>query len=104
MWGKWVFREIVVPERIVLINSFSDAKGGLTRHPANPAWPLEMISTTTFAEEEGKTSLTVRWAPLNPTGKERSAFDGAHELMKIGWTGTLDQLEAHLVRQAGGGN
>ncbi len=28
MWGRFVFREIVAPERIVFINSFSDEKGG----------------------------------------------------------------------------
>src|SRR5579864_531181 len=33
MWGKFVYREIVVPERIVLVNSFSDEAGGITRHP-----------------------------------------------------------------------
>src|SRR5438128_5695654 len=41
MWGKFVYREIDAPKRIVLVNSFSDAKGGLTRHPMAPAWPLE---------------------------------------------------------------
>src|SRR5438045_1138700 len=33
MWGKFVYREIAAPERIVLVSSFSDEKGGLTRHP-----------------------------------------------------------------------
>ena len=44
MWGKWVFREIVAPERIVLVNSFSDAAGNLTRHPMAPTWPREMTN------------------------------------------------------------
>lgn len=35
MWGKFVYREIVKPERIVWINSFSDARGGVTRHPGS---------------------------------------------------------------------
>ena len=30
MWGKMVYREIVPPEKLVFINSFSDEKGGLT--------------------------------------------------------------------------
>ena len=25
MWGKWIYREIVPPERIVFVSSFSDA-------------------------------------------------------------------------------
>ncbi len=48
MWGKFVFREIVAPERMVFINSFSDEAGGTTRHPMAPTWPLEMLSTFTL--------------------------------------------------------
>src|SRR5262245_48340549 len=42
MWGKFEYREISEPKRIVLINSFSDAGGGLTRHPFSATWPLKM--------------------------------------------------------------
>src|SRR5580704_3982579 len=48
MWGKWAVREVTKPARLVFVNSFSDAAGGLTRHPMNPNWPLEMLSTVTF--------------------------------------------------------
>jgi uncharacterized protein YndB with AHSA1/START domain len=98
MWGKFVYREIKAPERIVLVNSFSDAKGGLTRHPLAPTWPLEMLSTTTLAEEGNKTKLTIEWFPVNPTDEERKTFDGAHEGMKQGWTGTADQLAEYLAK------
>ncbi len=47
MWGKFVYREVVPPEKLVLINSFSDEKGGTTRHPGNENWPLQMLSTFT---------------------------------------------------------
>src|SRR5688572_11005598 len=33
MWGKFVYREITAPKRIVFLESFSDAQGGATRHP-----------------------------------------------------------------------
>jgi len=98
MWGKFVYREIVVPERIVLVNSFSDEKGGLTRHPFSPTWPLEMLSTTTFAEQAGKTTMTLQWCPLNPTGAERKTLDTSHDGMRQGWTGTLDQLAEYLAK------
>ena len=48
MWGKWIFREIVVPKRLVVIVAFSDEAGGVTRHPFAPDWPLETLGTTTF--------------------------------------------------------
>ena len=37
MWGRWIFREVVKPERLVFVVSFSDAAGGQTRHPWAPA-------------------------------------------------------------------
>src|SRR4051812_38103836 len=50
MWGKWTFREIVAPEKLVLISTFSDEKGGITRHPMVPDWPQQTLSTTTFRD------------------------------------------------------
>lgn len=97
MWGKFVYREIIAPERIVLVNSFSDEDGNLTRHPFSPTWPLEMLSASTFTEQDGKTKLTIEWSPLDPTEAERRTFDSAHEGMKQGWTGTFEQLAAYLA-------
>jgi uncharacterized protein YndB with AHSA1/START domain len=97
MWGKFVYREIVKPERIVLVDSFSDEKGGLVRHPMNPSWPLEMLSTFAFTEHGGKTTVTVRWSPLNSTEEERKTFEGGFDSMQNGWNGTLEQLAAYLA-------
>lgn len=96
MWGKWVFREIEAPLRLVLVSSFSDAHGGITRHPLNPQWPLKTLSTTTFEAQENKTLLTIRWTPLNPTAEERATFAQSHASMQQGWGGTLEQLENYL--------
>lgn len=98
MWGQFVYREISAPGRIVLVNSFSDEKSGLTRHPFSATWPLEMLSTTTLTEKDGKTKLTIEWSPLNPTDGERKTFDTSHDGMKQGWTGTFDQLAAYLAK------
>ena len=98
MWGKFVYREIVAPERIVLVNSFSDEKGGLTRHPFSASWPLEMLSTTTFAEHQGRTTVTIKWLPLNATESERKTFEEGRKGMEQGWTGTFDQLAEYLAK------
>lgn len=45
MWGKWTFREIAAPERLVMISTFSDAQGGITRHPMSASWPLAAGNT-----------------------------------------------------------
>jgi len=98
MWGKFVYREIVAPERIVLVNSFSDEKGGIARHPMSPTWPLETLSTFRLSEQDGKTTSTVEWTPLHATADEQKTFDSSHEGMKAGWGGTFDQLAAYLSR------
>jgi uncharacterized protein YndB with AHSA1/START domain len=97
MWGKFAYREVVPPQRLVFINSFSDEAGGITRHPMSPTWPLEMLSVFTFEQQsDGKTKLTIRWSPLNATEEECKTFDTSHDGMRQGWGGTLEQLEAYL--------
>ncbi len=98
MWGLFVYREISAPERIVLVNSFSDEKGGLTRHPMNPKWPLEMLSIFTFEEVDGdRTKLTVSWTPIDEGDEEREVFEQARSGMTQGWSGTFGQLEDYLA-------
>ena len=97
MWGKWVFREVTPPERMVWVHSFSDAQGGTTRHPMAANWPLEMLSRATFTEAGGKTTVTLEWHALNATPDEQKVFDAAHGGMRGGWTGTFDHLDAYLA-------
>jgi uncharacterized protein YndB with AHSA1/START domain len=98
MWGKFTYREIVPPQKLVFVNCFSDENGGVTRHPMSPTWPLEMLSTFTFEDAPGgKTRFTIRWSPLNATDEERKTFDTSHDGMQQGWGGTLDQLADYLA-------
>jgi uncharacterized protein YndB with AHSA1/START domain len=97
MWAKFTYREIVPPERLVWVHSFSDEGGGLTRHPLSPTWPLELLTIVTFEEEPGgKTKLTLRWSPLNATADEQNTFDAAHDGMRQGWGGSFERLIAYL--------
>jgi uncharacterized protein YndB with AHSA1/START domain len=99
MWGKFVYREITPPERIVAVVSFSDEAGGTTRHPMSPTWPLEMLTLFTFEEQPGgKTRLTVRSSAYSATDEERRTFTAGHDSMRQGWGGTLDQLAAYLAK------
>ena len=100
MWGKWVYREIVPPERLVLVSSFSDAEGNITRHPMAPTWPAGMLTRTTFTEAGGKTTVTIEWRPLNANEEERNTFIARKPSMNEGWTGTFDQLADYLERTA----
>ena len=79
MWGKFVYREIVAPERIVFVNSFSDEEGNPVRHPMSPTWPLEVLNTMTLSEHDGRTTLTIRGAPINASDEERKTFQAGRE-------------------------
>ena len=101
MWGKFLYREINPYDRIVLFDSFSDESGGVTRHPFSPTWPLQMLSTFTFTEKDGNTTLTVQWTPLASTTDERKTFEEGMSSMNQGWSGTLDQLDEYLAKVQG---
>ena len=102
MWGQWTFREITAPERLVVVVQFSDADGGVTRHPMAPSWPLSTLSTSTFVEHDGKTLLTLKWQALDATEAEEQVFNASHAGMAQGWGGTMDQLAAHLAATPAG--
>jgi uncharacterized protein YndB with AHSA1/START domain len=96
MWGKFVYREIDAPKKLVFVVSFSDPQGGVTRHPSAETWPAYILSTVTFEEQGGKTRVTVQWTPQDASEIERKTFEEGRSSMQQGWGGTLDQLTAYL--------
>lgn len=99
LWGKAAYREIVPPVKIVWVNSFSDKDEGTARHPlTTELWPLFLLTEVTFSERNGKTSVTIKWLPLDATEEERKVFDSRLDSMNQGWGGTLDQLTAYLAK------
>ncbi|MBB6669536.1 SRPBCC domain-containing protein [Cohnella nanjingensis] len=99
MWGKFVYREIVQPEKVVYVNFFSDAEGNLAPNPFQiPHWPQEILNTWTFDENDGKTTLTLRGGPINATSEERNTFNGMRGSMQEGFGGTFDQLDEYLAQ------
>jgi uncharacterized protein YndB with AHSA1/START domain len=97
MWGKFVYREISAPERLVFVSSFSDESGSLVRNPMSANWPLEVMNTLTLAEQAGKTHLTLRGGPYSATQVERKTFFDARENIQQGFAGTFAQLDAYLA-------
>ena len=98
MWGLQRYLEIVPNERLVLVQSFSNAAGELARHPMAPSWPLEMHVTETFEDTgEGSTKVTIAWCPHESDDAGHATFDGARAGMAQGFGGTFAKLEAYLV-------
>jgi uncharacterized protein YndB with AHSA1/START domain len=98
MWGKWSFCEILKPQKLVWVHSFSNKEGGNTRHPFDPNWPMELLTTVTFVEENKKTIVNIEWVPVNPNSDEIKAFKNGAKGAAYGWTGTLNQLDAYITK------
>jgi uncharacterized protein YndB with AHSA1/START domain len=95
-WNTGVYREIVVPERIVATDSFADEKGHIvpaSHYGMNPAFPLVMLVKATFERLDSRTKLTLEHSGL-PVGLDRA---GARE----GWSQSLDKLAKSLKRPEG---
>jgi uncharacterized protein YndB with AHSA1/START domain len=101
MYGRFIYREVVAPERLVFVNSFSDAEGGITRAPfpqLQGKWPLEVLNTMTLTEQGGKTTIALRGGPINATEEECKIFAGMTDSMRQGFGGTFDKLDDYLAK------
>jgi len=81
LWQGGVYREIVVPERLVFTFAWDDENG----QPGH-----ETLVTITFAAEHGRTRMTFRQATFDSIG-QRDGHQG-------GWTSTFERLAEHLAR------
>lgn len=81
LWHRGVFREVVAPERLVFTFAWEEeGERG-----------LETLVTVTFADDGGKTRMTLRQTPFQSDG-ERDGHQG-------GWNSTFDRLADHLASQ-----
>ena len=90
-WGTGVFHEIIPMERLVFTDSFADEKGNVvpaTYYGMSSDFPLEMLVTVTFEDQDGKTKMTLRHTGL-PAGPDS---EGTHQ----GWSESFDKLEESL--------
>lgn len=78
LWQNGVFREVVAPERIVFTFVWEE----------DGERAMENLVTVTFADEHGKTRMTLRQAPFYSIGER----DGHGE----GWNSSFDRLADHL--------
>ncbi|CAM5220095.1 hypothetical protein UACE39S_05850 [Ureibacillus acetophenoni] len=96
MWVKFVYGEIIAPEKIVYTSFFSDEEGNTVRAPFDENWPMEILNTITLAEEDDKTVLTMTVTPISPTKEENQTFESSKEMAQEGYSGTFVQLEEYL--------
>jgi uncharacterized protein YndB with AHSA1/START domain len=102
MWGKWEYREVEAPARLVFLSSFADDTGATARAPFSAEFPLQVLTEVTFEERDGRTKMTMRGVPHNATEAEQRFFAGMNESMQMGWAGTLEQFSLSLERDGPG--
>jgi uncharacterized protein YndB with AHSA1/START domain len=73
------FREVAAPERLVFASVAEDQDGSAL---------LETLSTVTFEEQAGRTTLTVEASAVPLVPKAAAMVDG----MEAGWTQSLERL------------
>jgi uncharacterized protein YndB with AHSA1/START domain len=98
MWGRFNYRDIVVPERLVWLNSFSNEKCGITRAPFSEFCPLEIENSVTFMEHAGTTTVSLRAVPFGETAEERQYFEELRPSLEQGYGGTCEQLADYLAK------
>ncbi|MGC1400404.1 SRPBCC domain-containing protein [Candidatus Binatus sp.] len=98
MRGKWVYREIVAPELLVVVHFSTDDTGKPIPHPYDPSLPPEMLTTSRFTEHAGRTTLELRSVPINETPAQRAAFNKLADAMEEGFNNSLDLLDEYLAK------
>ncbi len=92
-WSTGVYQEIVEPERIVCTDSFADSEGNVvpaSHYGMAGDFPMEMLVTVTFEDQDGKTKMMLRHVGL-PAGENR---DGANQ----GWNESFDKLAEEVAK------
>ncbi|MBX9683176.1 MAG: SRPBCC domain-containing protein [Hyphomicrobium sp.] len=97
MWGRFIYRELVAPRRIVFVSSFSNPEADLARSPFPMDWPLAVLNVVTLDDEAGRTRLTLTATPLEATPEQCLVFSQMFMSMTQGFGGTYDQLAEFLV-------
>lgn len=99
MWGIFNYKEIDKPTKLAFTNAFSNEEGEIVHAPEIPFgedWPLEILNTITFKEQDDTTLMKMVSYPVNPTEESVQTFGSNIQNMEIGFNGTFDNLELFL--------
>lgn len=90
-----IYKEIVPLQKIVTTDSFADENGSAvpgTHYGLGADFPLELLVTVTFEEEDGKTKMTLRHSGFPAEMKDMAG---------AGWNESFDKLEDSLKVKEG---
>ena len=90
-WSTGIYREIVVPERIVCTDCFADEKGNVvpaSHYGMSTDFPQETLWTLSFEEHDKKTRFTLRHTGMPP--------GDISDMTNQGWNQSLDKFAETL--------
>ncbi len=98
MWGVFKYKNIVRPDLVEFVSSFSDESGNICNSPFPIDFPLEIFNQLTLEENNGITTITLSGHPINATTEQEATYYSMLENMSQGFAGTFNQLEAYLTK------
>ena len=84
------YTEVMPPEKLVWLHSMSDADWNVSANPMMPDWPRVLLTTMTFEEADGKTSMKLTWVPHEASEAEITCFAEAIAGMDKGWAAGME--------------
>ncbi len=91
------YTEVAPPERLVWLHSSADADWNVIPSPMKPGWPRALLTTVTFEEQEGQTTVRLTWVPHEASDAEIATFAGAIAGLDRGWGAGMELLAEILV-------
>ncbi len=90
------YTEVVPHQRMVWLQSVTDADWNVIANPMMENWPRVLLTTVTFAAEGEKTRMRLTWAPHEAGPAEIACFAAALDGLGKGWGKGMDVLAALL--------
>ena len=95
------YTEVVPPERLVMLQSNTDADWNIAPNPMMPDWPRVLLTTVTFEEDGAQTKMRLTWVPHEASEAEIACFAAALEGLDKGWGAGMELLAELLAEMQG---
>lgn len=91
------YTDVAPHERLVWLHANTDSDWNIISNPMMADWPRILLTTVTFDEKDGKTTMRLTWVPHEATDAEIACFEGALDGMGKGWGAGMELLEKLLA-------
>ena len=85
LYQKMIFQEINVLEKLVWHHCGTDENWQIGANPMMPDWPRMLLTTVSFSESDGQSSVRISQIPMQATEAEIACFTQMKDMMSGGW-------------------